>query len=113
MKPFFVPLPLRVFALVLFCAVVAVSPLLAEDSGAIPDSAWPAETATYKTGKGAELAQALCMNCHSVEYVSTQPPMPRKFWEATVKKMKDKYAAPLPDDMTALVDYLSAAYGAK
>jgi hypothetical protein len=39
--------------------------------------------------------------------------MPRKFWEATVKKMKDKYAAPLPDDMTVLVDYLTAAYGVK
>lgn len=79
----------------------------------IADSEWPPETGMYKPGQGSELAQALCMNCHSVEYVSTQPPMPRKFWEATVKKMKDKYAAPLPDDMTAIVDYLTAAYGAK
>jgi hypothetical protein len=115
MKLFSVPVsvPLRFSFVVLFLAVAVVSSLKAEDSGDIPDSAWPAETGMYKTGKGAELAQALCMNCHSVEYVSTQPPMPRKFWEATVKKMKDKYFAPLPDDMTALVDYLSAAYGAK
>lgn len=83
---------------------------------AAPDMAsfeWPVETGTYKPGKGSELAQALCMNCHSTEYVSTQPPMPRKFWEGVLKKMKEKYAAPLPDDMSALADYLTSAYGVK
>lgn len=74
---------------------------------------WPVESDTYKPGAGAELAQSLCITCHSTEYVSTQPPLPRKFWEATVKKMKEKYAAPLPDDNTALIDYLTSAYGAK
>ncbi|RBP47229.1 sulfite dehydrogenase (cytochrome) subunit SorB [Roseimicrobium gellanilyticum] len=94
-------------------AALMASPAMSQDSGNIPDSEWPAETNVYKPGQGAELAQALCMNCHSTEYVSTQPPMPRKFWEATVKKMKDKYAAPLPEDMTVLVDYLTATYGVK
>ncbi len=73
---------------------------------------WPAETGSYKPGKGVELAQGLCITCHSTEYVSSQPPLPRKFWEATVKKMKEKYAAPLPEDATALVEYLTTAYGA-
>jgi mono/diheme cytochrome c family protein len=72
----------------------------------------PAETATFKPGKGAELAQAHCVICHSVEYISTQPPMARKFWEATLKKMKEKFAAPTPDDiLPALAEYLTAAYG--
>ncbi|WP_395743515.1 cytochrome c [Prosthecobacter sp.] len=74
---------------------------------------WPVESGTYKPGAGVELAQGLCITCHSTEYVSTQPPLPRKFWEATVKKMKDKYAAPLPEDNTALIDYLTNAYGVK
>lgn len=74
---------------------------------------WPVETGTYKPGAGAELAQGLCITCHSTEYVTTQPPLPRKFWEATVKKMKEKYAAPLPEDNKALIDYLTSAYGAK
>lgn len=74
---------------------------------------WPAETETYKPGKSVELAQALCLTCHSAEYVSTQPPLPRKFWEATLKKMKEKYAAPLPEDVTALLEYLTTSYGAK
>ena len=72
---------------------------------------WPPETDTYKAGKGVELAQSLCITCHSVEYVSTQPALPRKFWEGVVKKMKDKYGAPLPDETTALVDYLTSVYG--
>jgi len=72
----------------------------------------PAETAALKPGKGAELAQANCLICHSAEYISTQPPMPRKFWEASVKKMIEKYAAPTPPDVTAaLADYLTATYG--
>ncbi len=74
---------------------------------------WPPETATFKPGKGAELAQGLCLNCHSADYVSMQPPMPRKFWEGVVKKMKEKYAAPMPDDTTALADYLTHEYGVK
>ena len=72
----------------------------------------PPETGTYKAAPGVELAQAHCMACHSTDYVSTQPPMPRKFWEATVKKMKEKFGAPTPDaQVAALVDYLSATYG--
>ena len=73
----------------------------------------PPETGTYKAAPGVELAQANCLICHSTEYVSTQPPMPRKYWEATVKKMKEKFGAPMPDaQVAALVDYLAATYGA-
>jgi len=57
---------------------------------------------------------ANCLSCHSSEYVLSQPPMPRKFWEASVKKMKDKFGAPTPDDqVAALVDYLATTYGLK
>ncbi len=72
----------------------------------------PPETAAFKPGKGAELANAHCVMCHSADYVSMQPPMARKFWEATLKKMKEKFAAPTPDDaLPALADYLTTAYG--
>lgn len=72
----------------------------------------PPETGTLKPGPGVELAQANCLTCHSVEYISTQPPMPKAFWEASVKKMREKYGAPTPDDaVQKLVDYLTATYG--
>ncbi len=72
----------------------------------------PPETAMLKPTKGGELAQANCLICHSADYISSQPPMPRKFWEANVKKMIDKYGAPTaPENIAALVDYLVASYG--
>jgi hypothetical protein len=72
----------------------------------------PVETGTYKKASGADLANANCLICHSTEYVSTQPPMPRKFWETAVKKMKEKFGAPTPDaQVAAIVDYLTANYG--
>jgi cytochrome c5 len=104
---------LTVAALLMASPAMSLSQDQDHNSGNIPDSAWPAETGVFTQGQGVELAQALCMTCHSTEYVSTQPRMPRKFWEATVKKMKDKYAAPLPEDTTAIVDYLTTTYGVK
>lgn len=75
--------------------------------------ALPAETAVLRPGKGLELAQANCLICHSPDYIQTQPPMPRKFWEAEVKKMREKYGAPTPEEtVPTLVDYLAATYGA-
>src|SRR5215204_601474 len=72
----------------------------------------PVETGSFKPGKGAELAQAHCLICHSVEYIATQPPMARKFWEASLKKMKEKFGAPAPDEaLPTLAEYLTAAYG--
>jgi mono/diheme cytochrome c family protein len=67
----------------------------------------PLETAVYKTGPGSDLANAQCLTCHSAEYVTTQPPLPRTFWKGSVDKMIGKYGAPVPQDqIDALVDYL-------
>ena len=72
----------------------------------------PAETAAYKQAPGVELVQGHCVTCHSADYVSSQPPMPRKFWEGSVKKMKEKFGAPIPDNIAVLLaDYLTATYG--
>lgn len=71
----------------------------------------PAESGTFRPGDGSQLAQTFCLNCHSTEYIELQPPMPEKFWDASVKKMKDKFGATLPEDITPLVKYLTATYG--
>lgn len=74
----------------------------------------PVEKAAYKPGKGEDLAAAYCYTCHSAEYVTTQPPLPRKFWEGAVIKMKEKFGAPIPDaSVQDLTDYLTEAYGKK
>jgi cytochrome c551/c552 len=72
----------------------------------------PAETGVFKQGVGAEIANGQCLICHSVEYVTTQPPMPRAFWKGSVQKMQQKYGAPIPDaQVESLVDYLTINYG--
>lgn len=72
----------------------------------------PAETATLKPAPGAELAAGNCMVCHSVEYISTQPTQTRTAWKASVEKMRAKFGAPIAEEqIAALVDYLTTAYG--
>lgn len=77
----------------------------------------PAETAAYRPSDlpGYRLVQQNCMTCHSAQYVETQPQTsPRAYWDATVKKMKKPFGAPLRDeDMPAIVDYLVKTYGAE
>ncbi len=98
----------RFFSILYLAAAFTAHPVSAE----VKTITLPAETTTLKPGKGAELTTAYCMMCHSVEYITTQPEMPRKFWEAAVLKMKDKFGAPVPDaSVQELVDYLTAAYG--
>lgn len=73
----------------------------------------PPETASFKPGSAAGLANGQCLTCHSVEYVVTQPLLPGSFWLAEVKKMRDKYGAAIPDDQVeVLADYLTENYGA-
>ena len=72
----------------------------------------PDPVVTLRPGSGQEVALANCLICHSTDYIATQPPMPRKFWEAEVKKMREKYGAPAPESaVPALADYLTATYG--
>jgi sulfite dehydrogenase len=72
----------------------------------------PAETEAFKPAAGAEIANGQCLTCHSVEYVTTQPPMPRPFWAASVKKMQEKYGATIPpEQVDPLLDYLVQNYG--
>ena|SRR6266404_700932 len=72
----------------------------------------PPETGTFRQDSGAEIANAQCLICHSVEYVTMQPPMPRPFWKSSVQKMQQKYGAPIPDaQVEELADYLARNYG--
>src|SRR6266700_7243200 len=72
----------------------------------------PPETGAFRQDSGAEIANAQCLICHSVEYVTMQPPMPRPFWKSSVQKMQQKYGAPIPDaQVEELADYLARNYG--
>jgi hypothetical protein len=72
----------------------------------------PAETASFLTNPGAEYAMGQCLQCHSAEYISTQPPLNRDAWKASIEKMRKKYGAMVPAETEgALLDYLVSTYG--
>jgi sulfite dehydrogenase len=63
---------------------------------------------------GYQLTIQNCSACHSVHYAEYQPPNSGKaYWDATVKKMKTVFKAPIPDeDIQPIVEYLTQNYGA-
>ena len=66
-----------------------------------------------KDGLAAVKVGAYCATCHSVDYVLMNSGFLKKAgWDAEVKKMIQKFGAPVPDeDVPAIVDYLTHNYG--
>lgn len=81
---------------------------------ALAADAWklPPEKADLKPGKGREVVIGQCSLCHSVDYLTTQPPLTKAGWTASVDKMRSKYGAPVPTNaVPLLVEYLVGQYG--
>ena len=74
----------------------------------------PPETAVLAAGPDVELAEAICSSCHSLDYITTQPPMGPQapaFWAAAVRKMQTAYGSEISkEDADKIVAYLGAAY---
>jgi hypothetical protein len=67
---------------------------------------------TLKPGAGLDKTSTLCNLCHSVDYITMQPPFPRAQWTATVNKMIKVMGAPINDeDAKTIIEYLSTSYG--
>jgi len=78
------------------------------------DDAWqlPPRNPVLKPGEGLTSVNANCVLCHSVDYISTQPPLLRAQWTATVEKMRAKFGATIATNLVpGMVDYLTTAYG--
>ena len=73
----------------------------------------PEKEITLPAGEGAELTQAQCGACHSLDYVQTQPRgKGAQFWKDAVEKMVKIYGAPIePKDADAISAYLAKTYG--
>ena len=55
-----------------------------------------------------------CLVCHSPDYMTTQPQLSRKVWEANVEKMRSKYAATIPSNaVPTIVDSLMKQQSAR
>ena len=65
-------------------------------------------------GAGRDVTSASCAICHSLDYIPMNAPvMNRAAWEKTVRKMIDRFGAPIDDGAAReILDYLSVNYTA-
>jgi mono/diheme cytochrome c family protein len=72
---------------------------------------WPTYTAELAPGAGHDTVLGHCSMCHSVTYITMQPPLPAATWEMEVNKMIKTFGAPI-DEATAkdIIAYLQAHY---
>src|SRR4030067_1910057 len=61
---------------------------------------YPLYTPKLPPGEGREVTQSYCNRCHSVTYITMQPPLPATTWAAEGFKMIDTYGALIPEDET-------------
>jgi cytochrome c5 len=68
----------------------------------------------FPAGPGADAINNNCLACHSAGMVLNQPMLSKQAWAAEVHKMINNYKAPVaPEDVGAIVDYLTALKGVK
>jgi sulfite dehydrogenase (cytochrome) subunit B len=97
----------------IFTAFLIAAPAGYHSGHAAPETyQLPEETARLAAAPDAGLAEANCVVCHSLDYITMQPRAKGKaFWDAEVTKMIKVFGAPLaPGDAEAIANYLTAHY---
>jgi hypothetical protein len=68
----------------------------------------------FPDGPGSDAINNNCLACHSADMVLNQPALSKQAWAAEVNKMINSYKAPIaPQDVGAIVEYLTGLKGAK
>ena len=68
----------------------------------------------FPDGPGSDAINNNGLACHSADMVLNQPALSKQAWTAEVNKMITTYKAPVaPEDVGAIVDYLTRLKGAK
>ena len=68
----------------------------------------------FPDGPGSDAINNNCLACHSADMVLNQPELSKQAWAAEVSKMINNYKAPVaPEDVGAIVEYLSRLKGAE
>ncbi len=72
---------------------------------------WPTYISALAAGPGRDTVVGNCSMCHSVTYITMQPPLPAAMWKAEVHKMIAAMGAPIqPAAAEEIVSYLQAHY---
>lgn len=97
---------------VIIAIFVATSLTYALTKDAVHSIELPKIPVALKVGDGKEITERFCGSCHSLDYITMQPPFSKAQWSATVNKMIKVMGAPIAEeDAKAIVNYLSAEYG--
>ncbi len=73
--------------------------------------AFPLYPPQLAAGDGRQETAAYCNTCHSLRYITMQPPLPAATWEAEVTKMDKALGGQFPPDVPAkIIRYLSEHY---
>jgi sulfite dehydrogenase (cytochrome) subunit B len=98
-----------VIALIGIILIAPATMLGADDTVSIT---LPPDHVTLAQGAGRDVTEAQCRMCHSLDYVTTQPPASAAQWQGVVTKMRTVYGAPISDaEAKTISDYLTTAYG--
>jgi hypothetical protein len=74
----------------------------------------PESDTMFPAGPGSDAINNNCLACHSAGMVLNQPSLSKQAWTAEVNKMINNYKAPVaPEDVGAIVEYLTVLKGAK
>ena len=70
------------------------------------------ETIQLKSAATGDLTAARCAMCHSLDYIQMNAAvLDRAGWERSVRKMIDRFGAPISDDEARqIIDYLAKHY---
>jgi sulfite dehydrogenase len=75
----------------------------------------PPETAAlaFVKAPNSELVREVCLECHSADYVTTQPAQTRTSWKATLDRMRNAFGMEAigVDEENRILDYLTSYYG--
>ncbi len=83
-----------------------------QDKSSVRSITLPVFEMKLKAGPGLDKVSSLCNICHSLEYITMQPALPRATWSAEVNKMIKVMGAPInEEDAKIITEYLSAEYG--
>jgi len=91
-------------------AALLTSALIAMQSMAVAKAG--EETVKLKAVSGHELVTGRCAVCHSLDYIEMNAAvMDQAGWERTVRKMIDRFGAPISDEEAKqIVQYLGSQY---
>ena len=88
------------------------SPHKYSQHGSVREMTIVPEEISLPQGEGKAEFEMYCGICHSLKYITSQPPFSREVWAAEVHMMVDKYCAPVDSaNAEKIISYLVAMTG--